>query len=264
MLIKLDTVYQCDWSILAESLPKESVDLIYIDPPFNTGSDKHTKAGFKFSDSFESDDSFVLFLKQVCESLYTLLSPKGVFFLHLDWRFIHYLKVELDKIFGRDNFVNEIIWCYKAGGINKRALAKKHQTILFYAKDRDKYTFNPLEEKSYNRKMEPYHFKGVAEYCDSIGWYTLVKMKDWWFIDKPGRTSAKRAGYPTEKPEALLKRIITIASNEGDVVMDCFCGSGTTLVSAKELKRRFVGCDISSEAVALTNKRLGKVGQRIF
>lgn len=128
---------------------------------------------------------------------------------------------------------------------------------MCYGKSGKKTLFNPQLEKSYNRDLKPYKFKGVKEYCDDIGWYTLVGMKDYWLIDMVGRTSKERLGYPTQKPEALLERIIKASSNEGDVVLDPFCGCGTTIAVAEKLNRQFVGIDISSFAIDLVkNKRL--------
>jgi len=159
---------------------------------------------------------------------------------------------------GGGDFRNEIIWCYKSGGASpKRRFSQKHDVILCYGKSGKKTLFNPQLEKSYNRDLKPYKFKGVKEYCDDIGWYTLVGMKDYWLIDMVGRTSKERLGYPTQKPEALLERIIKASSNEGDIILDPFCGCGTTIAVAEKLNRQFVGIDISSFAIDLVrDKRL--------
>ena len=122
-----------------------------------------------------------------------LLSDTGCLWVHLDWHAVHYVKVILDQIFGEKNFINEIIWTYKSGGANKRNFARKHDTLLFYSKT-DNYIFNPQTEKSYNRGLRPYRFKGVEEYEDETGWYTIVNMKDVWSIDMVGRTSSERTG----------------------------------------------------------------------
>ena len=148
-----------------------------------------------------------------------LLADEGCLWVHLDWHIVHYVKVLLDEIFGQKNFINEIIWNYKSGGSSKRHYARKHDTLLFYAKS-PKYYFEAQKEKSYNRGYKPYRFKGVREYRDETGWYTMVNMKDVWQIDMVGRTSAERTGYATQKPEALLTRILESCTREGDIVCD--------------------------------------------
>jgi len=132
--------------------------------------------------------------------------------------------------------------------------------LLFYAKRETKMKFNPVQEKSYNRDYLPYRFKGVKEYKDEVGWYTLVNMKDVWHIDMVGRTAKERLGYPTQKPEALLERVIKASSNQGDVVLDPFCGCGTTVAVAERLGRQWIGIDISPTAVGLMKARLEKMG----
>ena len=123
------------------------------------------------------------------------------------------------------------------------------------------YYFQPLKEKSYNRGLKPYRFKGVEEFQDETGWYTMVNMKDVWSIDMVGRTSAERTGYATQKPEALLERILTAGSREGDICADFFCGSGTLGAAAGKLKRRWICCDDGPLAVAAAMKRLSRQGQ---
>lgn len=160
---------------------------------------------------------------------------------------------------GGGAFRNEIVWCYKSGGASpKTHFSKKHDVILYYAKHAKKCLYNSQFEKSYNRGLKPYKFKGVKEYCDDTGWYTLVGMKDYWLIDMVGRSSKERLGYPTQKPIKLLERIVKASSNEGDIVLDPFCGCGTTVEAARTLNRQFVGIDISSFATDLVrDKRLG-------
>jgi site-specific DNA-methyltransferase (adenine-specific) len=136
-----------------------------------------------------------------------------------------------------------------------RRFSRKHDIILFYTGSGD-YVFNGLKEKSYNRGLKPYRFQGVAEYRDSTGWYTLVGMKDYWEINMVGRTSRERLNYPTQKPLALLERIVSASSKEGDIVLDAFCGSGTALAAAERLGRRWIGIDISPAACKLARQRL--------
>ena len=155
--------------------------------------------------------------------------------------------------------MNEVIWNYKSGGATKRSFAKKHDTLLFYSKSR-KYRFLPLREKSYNRGLKPYNFRGVEEFCDDIGWYTMVNMKDVWSIDMVGRTSAERNGYATQKPEALLERIISSCSREGDICADFFAGSGTLGAACQKMGRRWIMCDESRLGTAAQIERMNSRG----
>ena len=186
-----------------------------------------------------------------------LLADTGSIFVHLDWHSSHYMKIILDQIFGESNFINEIVWNYKSGGVSSRYFARKHDVVLFYSKTKN-YFFEVQKEKSYNRGLKPYHFKGVKEYKDEVGWYTLVNMKDVWQIDMVGRTSSERTGYATQKPEALLERIMKSVTREGDVCADFFCGSGTLGAVCEKLGRKYIMCDNSAPAVMTAHKRLSK------
>ena len=195
--------------------------MIYIDPPFFSKSDYtvNIKVGSSrkklilaknhaFTDRWE--DGMEEYLRNMTVSLMLmkeLLADAGSIFVHLDWHSSHYMKIILDQIFGESNFINEIVWNYKSGGVSSRYFARKHDVVLFYSKTKN-YFFEVQKEKSYNRGLKPYHFKGVKEYKDEVGWYTLVNMKDVWQIDMVGRTSSERTGYATQKPEALLERIM--------------------------------------------------------
>jgi site-specific DNA-methyltransferase (adenine-specific) len=190
--------------------------------------------------------------------IHRVLKASGSFYLHCDPTSSHYLKLVLDSIFcsrGGGLFLNEIAWCYKSGGASKRHFSRKHDVLLFYAKSKD-YIFNLQKEKSYNRGFKPYRFKNVEEFEDETGWHTLVGMKDYWNIDMVGRTSAERLGYPTQKPEALLERIISASSAEGSVVLDAYCGCGTTVAVAQQMNRQWIGIDITYQSIAVILKRL--------
>lgn len=251
-------------TLLEEYHMEGGIQMIYIDPPFYSKSnyDAVVKAGdenikhMAYGDKWEKGLSE--YLKMLAVRLYLmkdLLADDGLLWVHLDWHVVHYAKVILDEIFGEKHFVNEIIWNYKSGGTSKKHFARKHDTILVYAKG-SKYKFYPLQEKSYNRQFKPYRFKGVKEYKDEMGWYTMVNMKDVWNIDMVGRTSAERTGYATQKPEQLLERIITSCTEEGDICADFFCGSGTLPAVASRMGRRFIACDMGSLAIESTIKRL--------
>ncbi len=256
--------------LLEEQDMAGKLKLIYIDPPFFSKATYdaviHLKAVdgkkpspikyFAYDDKWQHD--MAEYLKMLCRRLYImkeLLADDGTIWLHLDWHVVHYAKIFMDAIFGEENFVNEIIWHYKSGGSGKRHFARKHDTILVYSKTK-KYYFAPDKEKSYNRGFKPYRFKGVKEYKDELGWYTMVTMKDVWNVDMVGRTSSERTGYATQKPEALLERIISGATVEGDICADFFCGSGTLAATAQKMGRKWICCDGSSLAVSSTLKRL--------
>lgn len=250
--------------LMKEHNMKGKIQLIYVDPPFFSdsryqastrlesdllGKSKLLKTG-AYDDRWSMDFSeYIKMLTARFLMMRDLLSDTGCLWVHLDWHAVHYVKVVLDQIFGENNFVNEVVWTYKSGGATKRNFAKKHDTLLFYSKS-ERYTFNPLTEKSYNRNMKPYRFKGVKEYQDDIGWYTVVNMKDVWNIDMVGRTSSERTGYATQKPEKLIERIVKACSSEGDLCADFFSGSGTFGAVCSRLNRNWVMCDSGDVAVA--------------
>lgn len=243
--------------------------LIYIDPPFFTKSkfnatiDLKDRTGKNYKiKHLAYDDTFERSLECYVENMTArlilmrkLLAEDGLIWVHLDWHSAHYMKLIMDEVFGAKNFQNEIIWQYKSGGSGKRHFSRKHDTILVYSKT-SYYHLNVPKEKSYNRGLKPYRFKGVKEYKDEYGWYTMVNMKDVWSIDMVGRTSAERNGYATQKPTELLRRIIEATTDEGDYCADFFCGSGTLPETAEALNRHWVGCDTEPLAISTTRKRL--------
>lgn len=248
----------------------ESLDLVYIDPPFFTGTDYRKRISLKtgkeeivfYNLTYEDTRKKGLmdYLEMISIRLFLireLLSEKGSVYVHVDYRTSHYIRLILDEVFDQNRFLNEIIWSYKSGGAGRKSYSKKHDNIFVYTKTKN-YIFNPKKEKSYNRGMKPYRFKNVTEYEDELGWYTLVNMKDVWSLDMVGRTSSERVGYQTQKPEALLERIIDVSSNENSIVGDFFMGSGTTLKVAKDKNRRWIGADSSVQSIVTTGKRLGK------
>ena len=263
--------------LLLEKNFARKIKMIYIDPPFfskaNYDAVLHltTKDGsklpavkhFAYEDIWQKD--MTGYLTMLCQRLLLmkeLLAENGTIWVHLDWHVVHYVKIFLDEIFGQDNFVNEIIWHYKSGGSGKRHFAKKHDTILVYSKSK-KYYFAPPKEKSYNRGFKPYRFKGVKEYRDEMGWYTMVTMKDVWQVDMVGRTSSERTGYATQKPEALIQRVVESATEEGDICADFFCGSGTLGAVCEKSGRRWICCDQSRLAVTASMKRLHFLGASV-
>ncbi len=250
----LKTIYENKDPIIKDKI-KGKVKLIYIDPPFASRSEFKGNEGQKaYSDKVEGSE-FIEFIRRRLIIAKEILADDGSIYVHLDNKKQHHIKLVLDEIFGENNFRNEIIWSYKSGGASKTSFAKKHDNILYYTKTNN-YIFNQQKEKSYNRGLKPYRFKNVREYEDKIGWYTLVNMRDVWDIDMVGRTAYERTGYPTQKPEALLERIIRTSTNPGDIVLDFFGGSGTTGAVAEKLGRRWVVCDIGKLSIYTIQKRL--------
>lgn len=182
-----------------------------------------------------------------------VLKETGSIYLHCDPTASHYLKILLDTIFTANNFRNEIVWLYKTGGVSKRYFAWKHDIILMYSKT-DKWKFNPQKEKSY--LMHKYGFSNIAILKDDTGYYTEVNMRDVWDIPALRGNQPEKMEYPTQKPEALLERIIQAASDENDIVLDPFCGCGTALVTAHRLNRKWIGIDITYLAISAMKWRL--------
>lgn len=243
--------------------PSDCVDLIYLDPPFF--SNRHYEVIWgdeaevrSFEDRWEGGiQVYVNWMRERVIEMRRVLKPSGSIYLHCDWHASHYLKVMMDDIFLPNNFRNEIIWYYKTGGMSKRWFGRKHDTLLFYSKG-PAYRFNPQKEKSY--LAHRYGFRNVEVYHDDGGYYTIVGMRDVWDIPALRGNQPEMLGYPTQKPEALLERVVRASSDEGDIVLDPFCGCGTSLVVAQRLSRRWVGIDISPTAVGLMKRRLERIG----
>jgi site-specific DNA-methyltransferase (adenine-specific) len=263
---------------LLRSLPDDSVPLIYIDPPFNTGrtqsrprlrterDDAGDRVGFHglryrttrlggeaFADAF---DDYLGFLEpRLCEA-YRVLAPHGSFYLHLDYREVHYCKVLLDAIFGRQCFLNEIIWAYDYGARAKRRWPAKHDNILLYVKDPARYVFNADEVD-----REPYMAPGLVgpekaargKLPNSVWWHTIVSP-----------TGREKTGYPTQKPLGVLRRIVAASSRPGDLVLDFFAGSGTTGAAAAALGRDFLLVDNNEAALAAMARRFAALPEVEF
>ncbi len=193
--------------------------------------------------------------------IHRVLKPTGSFYLHCDPTASHYLKLVLDAVFcgqGGD-FLNEIIWSYKTGGVSKRWWGRKHDCLFFYSKGADNYTFNLQQDKSYIASLPEPHTpsgKRLGMQRDEGGKFRYVTARDTWEIDALFRNNRERMGYPTQKPEGLLDRIIKASSNEGDTVLDAYCGCGTTVAVAQRLNRRWIGIDITYQSISLILKRL--------
>jgi site-specific DNA-methyltransferase (adenine-specific) len=265
-------VIQGDNLNVLKTLPSGAFTLIYIDPPFNTGrtqkrqsikavqSPGGSRVGFQ-GRSYETikgiatayDDAFAdywEFLEPRLEQAWRLLANDGTLYLHLDYREVHYAKVLLDALFGRDCFLNEIIWAYDYGGRSKSRWPAKHDNILVYVKNPKDYFFNA---DAVDR--EPYMAPGLVtpakvakgKLPTDVWWHTIVSP-----------TGREKTGYATQKPEGILRRIVQASSREGDWVLDFFAGSGTTGAVAGALQRRFVLIDSNPQAFAIMRRRLGK------
>ncbi|MDP6792484.1 MAG: site-specific DNA-methyltransferase [Anaerolineales bacterium] len=252
-----------------QKLRTGSVQLIYIDPPFNTGrvqtrvqmrttrSTQGDRIGFKgqkyrteriggksFDDEFED---FNAFIKPRLEEAQRILKPTGSLYFHIDYREVHYCKVLLDRIFGRDNFINEIIWAYDYGARTKKKWPPKHDNILFYVKERDGYFFDADAVERI-----PYMAPGL------VGTEKAARGKlptDTWWHTIVSPTGKEKTGYPTQKPLGVLRRIVQASSRPGDLVLDFFAGSGTTGAAAVELGRRFILMDNNPTAIRVMRKR---------
>ena len=242
---------------LLKQLEDNSINLIYSDILYATGRDFDD---YKDLD-YDKETVFNFYIPRIKE-MYRVLKDEGTLALQMDYRISHWLRIICDDIFGYKNCTNVVQWSYSSGGSSKKRLSQKNDEIIIYAKNIKKQIFNPMKQKSYNRDFKPYRFKGVEEYKDEYGlWYTMVNMKCIWEdIPMVGRTSGERVDYATQKPKKLMERIIKLYSNEGDTVADFFMGSGSFIVSAKELNRQFIGCDINPKAIEITEKKKKKIG----
>jgi site-specific DNA-methyltransferase (adenine-specific) len=245
------------------TLPAASCDLIYVDPPFMSGTIRRSEADPSgFDDRWTGGlDAFLAFLQPRLVEMHRLLAESGTLYVHLDPRTSHYVKVALDRIFGYENFLNEVIWSYRTGGVSTQWFARKHDVLLAYAKKIDRHTFNVLRSGTFRTdglKLDetgrPYKSTRTGRlYFNADG----PALTDVWEIPFLSTVALERTGYPTQKPEALLERVIAASSNPLDLVADFFCGSGTTLAVARRLGRRALGCDSSAEALEIARGRLG-------
>jgi len=250
------------------------VDLIYLDPPFNTGRD-FVEFDDRFKDGYIDDNFkwiinnhskdmaiYITFLYERLILAYDLLKDTGSLYLHCDPTASHYIKMMMDGIFSKSNFRNEIVWFYPdAPGRSKRYFPKKHDVILFYSKEYNNYYFNdldiriPILDESKERYKTVRKLGGRAYIGGESSQIGKIPESVWRMPVIKGN-SKEKLGYPTQKPLKLLERIIKASSKEGDTVLDPFCGSGTTLVAAKNLNRNYIGIDINKNAIDLCNKRL--------
>lgn len=255
-------------------MPLESVDLVYADPPFFTQKvhgmeTRDGSARYSFSDIWEDAGEYADFIGERAAGMRDVLKPTGSLFFHCDKSASHIIRVVLDKVFGARNFQSEIIWHYRRWSNGKRGLLPAHQTIFFYSKTSD-FKFNTmLQEYSpatnidqiMQRRVRDSRNKSVYLQgdCGSVvgnGAKKGVPLSDVWEIPFLNPKAKERVGFPTQKPFLLMKRIIEIATDKGDTVLDPFCGSGSTLVASQLLNRNSIGIDIEPDAIELTERRL--------
>ncbi len=244
------------------SLPDASIDLITIDPPFFSGRNYEPGSGEPgpgFSDVWEGGlAEYLIWLNARLYEMKRLLKPTGTFYIHLDYHAAHYVKVELDKLFGYGRMLNEIVWHMNSGQRRAHAFGPRHNLLLRYSLS-DTPTFNA------DAVREPYSPDINVPASKAHYYHPDGKVADdvWRIPIIPQNDRHERVGYPTQKPEALLERIILASSNPGDTVADFFCGSGTALVVAQRLGRRWIGCDLAPEAIEITLRRLSRLQQTV-
>ena len=252
--MKLNQVYLKDNLELMKEIPDNYIDLIYCDILYGTGRK------FKDYQDLKADRKVIEnhYIPRIKE-MHRILKDTGSIYLQMDCRINHWIRILMDDVFGYDNFRNEIVWCYNGGGVTDKNFNKKHDVIVLYAKTY-KYIYN-IQYQAYNdnstkRLLNKHKGKDKSKKLDRG-----TPMVDWWINIKCIVNPANKeyVDYKTQKPKALLERIIKASSNENDIVADFYMGSGTSMVVAKELKRKYIGCDISEKAVAITKKRLNAV-----
>lgn len=276
-MMNANQILQGQCGDLMKDIETSQVDLVYFDPPFftqkaHTLSDRFTAKTYGFSDRFDSLDEYLSLIEETLDQSKRVLKETGSVFLHCDRTASHHIRIVLDKVFGERNFQSEIVWSYKRWSNAKKGLLNSHQIIFFYSKTAN-FKFNPiytdyspttnldqiLQERERNGNGKSAYKK------DDNGHIVIGKEKkgvplaDVWDIPYLNPKARERTGYPTQKPVLLLNQIIRIATDEGDLVLDPFCGSGTTCVSAKLMGRSYLGFDISKEAVELAQQRLNEM-----
>lgn len=251
----LKTIYE-NKSDLIKNKIKGKVKLIYIDPPFATTDEFQNKEGAKAYTDKKKGSEFVEFLRRRLILAREILSEDGSIFVHLDHRKSHHIKILMDEVFSESGFRNNIVWCYSGGGIPKNELPKKYDDILWYTKSNSEWTYNPIfreySEGTQQRGRTAVKGEGAelrAEGTPINNWWTDVKK-----ITSP--TDYEKLDYPTQKSEELLTRIIKLTTNEGDIVLDFFGGSGTTMAVAEKLNRRWITCDLGKLSYFTMQKRI--------
>lgn len=241
-------VWLADWLDLPSQVPGP-IDFLYADPPFNTGVTQRTPPGAAaagrgthaaYADDFGSTAGFIDWLRPRLAATIPLMAPTGLVCLHVDWRTSHRVRVLLDELLGEDRFVNHLVWSYGLGGSSPRRFARKHDDLILYCREPERYWFEPPMVPATSRRMAG----------------QMKKATDVLDIPAINNMAAERTGYPTQKPLALLDVLVRACCPPGGLVVDPCCGSGTTLVAAVGAGRRAIGLDVSEAAVELSRSRL--------
>ncbi|MDX2093106.1 MAG: site-specific DNA-methyltransferase [Kofleriaceae bacterium] len=258
----------------AEALSDGVLDAIYIDPPFGTGIVRQGR-GHRYADRADDPDAFVAWLLPILEHSRRALTASGSLFVHLDYRAVHYVKVALDRLFGRDQFVNELVWCYAVGGKSRRGFGRKHDTILWYART-DNWAFYPDAVRVPRRGGS--HMRVVLDGGEAVQEKTDKRTgrvyrypvaagkvpEDWWTdVETLNHSDRERTGWPSQKPERLIERIVRAVTIPGDRVADWFSGSGTTAAVAQRLSRGFLAVDREEAAISVGRTRLVQQGHTL-
>lgn len=273
MEVKAQT-YVGDCLEVLKKMQPETVDLVYVDPPFFTQRVHSLKtrdgaAEFSFRDIWDSDNSYADFIYQRLTLARDVLKPTGSLFFHCDKSASHIVRLMLDSIFGAENFQSEIIWSFKRWSNSKKGLLPAHQTLFFFSKTND-FKFNTffqdyspstnidqiMQKRSRDERNKSVYARNADGAVIGGGTKKGVPLSDVWEIPFLNPKAKERVGYPTQKPVLLMNQIIKLVTSEGDIVLDPFCGSGTTLVAANLLGRNAIGIDVSEEAIDLTKERL--------
>lgn len=235
-------IQRVDWLAFARTLAPASIDFVYADPPFNTGDVQADRAG-AYEDRFQSTAAYIAWLRERVAATLPAIKTTGLIALHVDWRTSHRVRIMLDELLGEDRFVNHLVWSYGLGGSSPRRFARKHDDILLYCLDPERYWFEPPMVPATSQRM-----KGQ-----------MKKATDVLDIPSINNMAAERVGYPTQKPLALLELLIGACCPPGGTVLDPCCGSGTTLVAAAKMGRHWQGCDLNPEGVRIAQGRVGAV-----
>jgi len=282
--MKMENVIYCgDNLVRLQAMPDGFVDLVYADPPFF--SNRHYEVIWNDGAEIRSFEDrwrggihhYVEWMKDRCFEIHRVLRKTGSMYLHCDWHASHYLKTMLDEVFGAANFQNEIVWYYGAGGRSRKRFGRKHDVLLFYSKGK-KWTFNdrdirvPMKagKTSFGGRLRKDENGRVYREVWGTGRKKIYRYyldegkvpEDVWEIPSIQSRDRERLGYPTQKPESLLERVVLASSNEGDLVLDPFCGCGTSIAVAERLGRRWVGIDVSPTACKLMKRRLDAIGAK--
>lgn len=269
-------IHDCNLNALKNLLNKGyagKIDLIYIDPPFGIGKRfENKKSGMAFDDKVIGSE-YLQFMYERLILLRELLSDQGSIYLHCDWHKSHHLRFLLDEVFGEENFVNEVVWHYQQGMKGQTSFGRKHDNIFVYSKtninifnkiflpttDPDRYNLIDEDGRNYlfgGTGMNTKFYADSARPCDDV--WTWLDKWDNDRVNQVNQSGHERLDYPTQKPEALLERIVKASSNEGSIVLDCFMGSGTTQAVAQKLGRKWIGIDCNTDSIETVKKRFLK------